>query len=694
LLARASGLLILAGVAGACTGKVDRPGTFPGAGDAGNGPTATGSAGPGAAGAGSVIPPVTGAAGTSGGAGAGGYAGASGSAGTGGGIGVMTGAAGSSGSAGAFGAAGAGAGAAGMGGYSDGGASDGGGGDASASCLVTLARADGGSFAGLVAGPGEVLRVHATATGYLGTAKWDWTITIVGQKTTTLLDAGSTIDIELATPGDYRIRADVEGVPECNRGAAFPFVVDEPGPPSFVFRVTPPSSSHLGILEKKIPATATDLQLQPVLELGGSDTVRVVDLTPLDSLHFPLASYVRLTSPGLSFNIESYTKGGPFLPALVTDRLYDLLIIPDGAVAPQLLSGPLNDITQRLAVSDGISIMGTARDDSDHPVVDARVLLRKGDVPSTVGPSDASGRFTVRARAGTLSAVVVPPPGSGLPEARVPSTPGIDLREGTTGMTLDMKWAKSPAGPLALRVLGTDGATPVAGARVHVESSAELPSVGTLTVRVSGVEIPLAATGTVRADAMTDAKGVAALGVLRAGDYRVTVAPPDSGSTAATTAATLTLPAAGLTRDVRLAPLVMVTGLLTPAAMAAGSRVTALDQGILAPTTQASAIVDANGNYALALSSSRKYELLVEPPVGRGLARSVFAILNPGESPAPSAVPVALPWSGTVTTLGNGVGGAVVQVFCLSCLDTKLPVAQGISQADGTLDLLLPAPSP
>ena len=31
---------------------------------------------------------------------------------------------------------------------------------------------------------------------------------------------------------------------------------------------------------------------------------------------------------------------------------------------------------------------------------------------------------------------------------------------------------------------------------------------------------------------------------------------------------------------------------------------------------------------------------------------------------------------GSVTSLGNRVSGAVIQVFCLSCLDPKLPVAQ------------------
>jgi hypothetical protein len=127
-----------------------------------------------------------------------------------------------------------------------------------------------------------------------------------------------------------------------------------------------------------------------------------------------------------------------------------------------------------------------------------------------------------------------------------------------------------------------------------------------------------------------------------------------------------------------------------------GTKVTAIDRGLLAAATFPTATVAANGSYALALAPGRSYELLVEPAAGQPLGRSVVAIVPPGGAARTDTAPAALTWPGVVTGAGRPVAGALVQVFCAApstwCLDSTLTVAQGTTRADGTLTLVLPKP--
>jgi hypothetical protein len=223
--------------------------------------------------------------------------------------------------------------------------------------------------------------------------------------------------------------------------------------------------------------------------------------------------------------------------------------------------------------------------------------------------------------------------------------------------------------------------------------------VGTLGVHAGASDVvELAATGTARADALTNGSGVASLGPLPAGPYHVVVAPA-AGSSSAIAELDVTLPPTGLARDVALASTVTQPGTLEPAALVAGSKITAIDEGALPPATLATAIANDAGAYALTLSPDRTYELLVTPVPGSGLASSVLAVFSPGATPAARSdtVPGGLSWRGSVTGGGRPVAGAVVQVFCVgpsaSCLDPTIAVAQGTSAPDGTLALVLPNPS-
>jgi hypothetical protein len=584
---------------------------------------------------------------------------------------------------------------------SDAGASDAGASDAGGGCNVFLLPLIPGSFSGLQAGPLSLLRVRAQVSGHAGVPAWIWLVRLAGGQSladinfTPVDSAGDTIDIKLEAPGRYEIEARIDGAPECDRSPVL-VTVDPPQTPSFLFRVTPPAGSRLPMRDSTLAASDV-AGASHTIDLGAGGAA-VVSLLPTDPRGFPLPSYVVLTSGASALDVQAYTSTGPLVASLVPNQLYDVLVVPDGGWAPLLVTG-LPDVigqSQSLAITAGASIAGTARDGNGKAVANARVILRDGLLPSTVGVTDGAGAFGVSVRAGTFAAVITPPASAGLYEAHVASSPGIPV--GVSALSLDMTWAAVASATLTMTVRAADG-SPAVGAAVRVESSAEVASVGTLGVHAGASDVvELAATGTARADALTNGSGVASLGPLPAGPYHVVVAPA-AGSSAAITELDVTLPSTGLARDVALASTVTQPGTLEPAAHAAGAMITAIDEGALPPVTLASAIANAAGAYALTLSPARTYELLVTPVPGSGLASSVLAVFSPGATPAvrSDTIPGGLSWRGSVTGGGRPVTGAVVQVFCVgpsaSCLDPTIAVAQGTTAPDGTLTLVLPNPS-
>jgi hypothetical protein len=269
-----------------------------------------------------------------------------------------------------------------------------------------------------------------------------------------------------------------------------------------------------------------------------------------------------------------------------------------------------------------------------------------------------------------------------------------------------MQWDTAHTGALTVRVSGAGSggaAAPVAGASVHAELAAPLAKVGTLRVGGAG-GLALTATGTARADAVSDAHGVAALGLLPAGTYNVVVAPPAGAASAAITLANVVLSEGALTAPVTLAAPVTFAGVLMPPASmvgaTVGAKVTAIDRGVLAAATPPSATVAADGTYTLTLAAGRTYELLVEPDPRLGLARTVVGVVTPhaGDAPRSDTLPPSLTWNGSVFAGDRAIAGALVQVFCAvpaaSCFDPALPLASGTTGADGTLTLVLPGPPP
>jgi hypothetical protein len=611
--------------------------------------------------------------------------------------GATTGAAGSTGAAGAFtGSAGASAtGAAGTGPADAG--TDGGG----AQCLISIAPVGSDSLMNLEASPNKTLRLHATVSGYPGApdgggVPWRWFVSPganvdAGIDVTHVDDA--TIEITLNTPGTYQVQATIDGAPYCDR-APVTFVVKVPQAPSLLFRVTPPAGLQLPVRET--PLTTSSIANDSTLDLGDAKASELVSLLPVDARGFSIPSYIRITSPKFTFDLEGWTGRGAFVVPLSTDLPYSVLVLPDGAVAPTLVSGLLDALSTSVPMSPGVNVTGTLRDGKGNPVVGARAILMAGALPSTVGVSGADGTLGLLARQGTFSADILPPAGSGLPEALVTGSPGIVLLPGATDLNFSMDWAKVPAAALTIAVTGPGGA-PVAGARVRVDLATPLANAGTLSV--SGVTTPLQATGSAHADGVTDAQGAAHLGLLPTGSYHVIVAPPDGASSVAITLQDVYLPAAGATAPIALAAPVTLAGTIAGVGTVAGAKITAIDHGLLASATLATATTGADGSYKLPLAVGRTYELVVEPDPKSGLARTVLNLETPtamGNVRFDTITP-AVAWKGSVTGAGRAVAGALVQVFCApraSCIDPDLALAQGTTAADGSITLSLPAAAP
>jgi hypothetical protein len=188
---------------------------------------------------------------------------------------------------------------------------------------------------------------------------------------------------------------------------------------------------------------------------------------------------------------------------------------------------------------------------------------------------------------------------------------------------------------------------------------------------------------------------------LPIGTYSVSVTPPAMAAPAAVTMVSVSVPAAGVSQTLTLLPKVPLTGSLDPAAAAAGARVTALDRGVGLPVAPVVASANESGQFTLLVDPNRTYELVIDPPTGRGLGRTVMnplAVGPIGIDAGALALAPGRPIAGTVTTGAVAVPNALIQVFCepsaASCVDPTQSLAEAISRGDGSFDLVVPMPRP
>ena len=594
----------------------------------------------------------------------------------------------------------------GFGGATGGGGASGTGGTAGG-CRVQLDGVAPSSFTTPAdAGPGARFRVRATASGVaVARPSWRWTVKFgdVIIPSSVIDDAGTTVDFPIALPGQYQVSAQVVEEPVCLGSR-----VATAGPPA-------PATYVLRAIADGFPVQEHRISLgdpQP-LALALDPGVNINILPQQPGGFAALASYVRVSSPRTDFSIEGDTSLRPMSALLLSDVSYDVLVIPLDQTAPDLITGLAAEWQSALILDAGLPVTARMRTSDGGAVAGARMILRRGARPSTVGTSDATGAMQLRTRGGMLAASILPPEASGLPQASVgtgadPSLdPGIALLPGATSLDLQMTWDPVVSAALSLTVRGLDGVSVVPGARVRVRSQGAGAPVGTLIVQPSGsAAISLRASGVVDVEVVTDAAGTALFPSLPVGTYDVTIVPATAPGSAvpgaqppAITSTSVTLARPGLARTVNLIRKVTLSGTLLPVSDSAGARVTAIDRSDTAGGTVASGIVNADGSYSLLVDPVRTYQLVAEPAPGARVTRAVLGTVlteSAGTVVSPRSLPAGRPFLGQLTSRSTPVGGALLQVFCpvlsTRCLDSTFPLATAITRGDGTFDLLLPDP--
>jgi hypothetical protein len=680
---------------------------------------------------------------------AGGSGGSAGATGSGGALSASGGASGFGGSAGFGGATSAGSGGSGSGGSGVAGSGAGGahadagggpdtivpvsdagadtGADATASSCGARIRAivpatDSLSAFDLFAGPSVqvVLRAEITSLGPASPV-WSWQCTRDGVPVTNIVlgqQDPSVAAFPIASPGNYTFTArDKTGAciavaqagaagandcPDCDRAVllhmAPPSSADLPVQDGFLpLRGNPPFSSAT-----IIPAVGVAARIAPSVNGGRVD------------------AYVRVSQSGgklITDGLAAASSGASGFPVNVvsTDshnqvQYYDVLVVPiDGtdastiaATAPQLFASlSAGDISRTtFSLSGGVSVTGTVTDASGAPVSDGRVILSNRN-PSTPGPSsslifssvgrsDAQGKFLLHAQPGTYWISISPPSGSGLPEALVPSS--VTLSGDTT---LSFQWDQPSTAVVALTVVDSVG-MPTSGTRVRL-TSAGSGKVGTLSLGSSSQP----AQGNVQAQGITSSAGTVSFANVPDGTtYGVLLAPSTLGPSAATTVLSLTVPQGGTTRTVPLLPQGSIQGQLSASLTADWTQVSvvAYDRSDDSPEAPFSVLAGADGRFSIPVSPGRPYVVLALPSTASDLART---FVGPGplaasEFTIKQKVLSSMPWISTAYQNGYDLSGTVLQVLCgpgyAGCVDSTIPLAETTIEG-GAFQLALPDPS-
>ena len=616
-----------------------------------------------------------------------------------GGAGGRSGIGGAAGGRGTGGAGGTAANTGGMSGGFGGAMGTGGFGGAGPGCSLSIAAIAPSSFT-IEAGPGVTMRVQGSASGTFAALTWTWTVTYSDGNNTRIptqtkdLDGappGTVVEFPVENVGLYQIAASVTGDPRCTMTTRVLTATASAGP-SFTFRTT---ASGYPVQETRI--RLSDGPVRTLL----LDKGQPVAVDPVDPTYFLLLpSYVRISSPSTSFDIEGDTTRTPFAPLLLPSLTYDVLIVPDGDFAPLLVAlNPMTGSMSPTVVDPGLAVLTHTLAFDGSPVASARMLLRRGTVPSTVGTSDASGALTVLARAGGLSATIVPPDGSGLPVATT-ADDAFDLAM-TALPTLTMQWDELPVGTLTVQVRGPDGVVPVGNAQVWLSSAGAPYRAGTLTV---GDALALDTVGSVTSSATTGDDGSATFPPYPVGDYALIILPPSSAAPAALTTMPVTLQGGATLQTVTLASKVPLSGTLRPLPGGAGALIQAVDAGTPPTGFVVAAQAGSDGTFSLLVDPDRTYELIVKPLAGASstLARAVLTVSTNGQGRELGSItlPPGLSFQGTVrnddTTMSNAfpIENAFVQVYCVtssaSCVDPTVSLAEATTLGDGTFTVVLP----
>ncbi|HUH06014.1 MAG TPA: carboxypeptidase-like regulatory domain-containing protein [Kofleriaceae bacterium] len=498
----------------------------------------------------------------------------------------------------------------------------------------------------------------------------------------------------VAGPHQIELRGEVGGLSCTDELISINVLTPGAATKRYRFRFIPAAGDNAPIQERsyEIPGGAA-FDLQTIGLDGGVPITGIVR----DSGAVPIAAYLRFTLVGGDGTpVEAFSDQTGTYVARLSSAAYDVLVVPtdpnaSGALFPNRVSGTLNDLTLPVAAT----VSGTVLDGGGQPIAGAQVSLRVGGVPSSLGTTDATGSWAVKAVTGAATALTVTPPdGSGLPRLELP--PGAGLIAASASPLTIRYSASLTSRALGFGVRDTDTTTPLPGAGVTLVMRS-IANAGTVTPQGGSA---LAASGELRLTATADGAGdIAGLAVPEA-DYDVILRPAGGGlvtvSTIEVTAGQPSPTALSL-----LAPGTIVGRILDGTQGQEGIRVIASPRALLASEAGAAAMASsgADGGFALPVVGDGLYDLTLQP-LTSSLARArVIGVTAPagGEMSALMDVPLerAISVRGRVALPGaNGSAGITVLVLCDGCtgLAATMPIADDVSVAGGYFDVAIPDP--
>jgi len=485
----------------------------------------------------------------------------------------------------------------------------------------------------------------------------------------------SRIRFDATSAGPYQVYVTIGGTSAfCPQGDAV-VNVSAPGALDRTWRlrfVTPPGAA-VPPQERTIlvPGGASYDTGDIVLDAGAQITGTI-----LDNHGAAVPAYLRLTpagTPDLAIDAFADAEGAFSVRARI--ELHDLLIYSFRDDIPSIAIHGWTPAPGTMVLDPGTAVSGTVVDASGAPLANASVTVRVGSVPSTLGTTDATGAFTVRARPAANAVVtvdVVPPPGSGLP------------RLTTTGALLDLAQSLrvSYAGTLATRDLaGTvveQGGVATSGARVTFTGT--IAAAGSLTAGATTTP----ASGRFAIDAVAGGGGVLPATLVPAVAATAVIDRDAAGAGApgvvavvlGTPPATIDAPA-GVARTGRVVD--------PDGAPLATAELRAIPTGALAAADddQLHVYVAADGTFTLPLAGGGEYELTVRDRAGR-LARLDTLVDGTAGSLGDLALPAGLTIVGEVRGPGGALPGTGITIYCGgTCEERDRPVADAVSAAAG-----------
>jgi hypothetical protein len=596
--------------------------------------------------------------------------------------------------------------------------------DAYLACTVNIAFLDAPNPFNLVPGDTATLAVRGTIAWGSSTPtqpNWQWTVKGPDGTPLALTSIPTTdkttaiVQFPLLVSGNYDISVSATTTPSCKNTARATAVKPQERSQAFFVRVLPPpagsgqtcagGSDRWCPSEDAVPYEDTNFVLQAgqprqddvQFVHGYAVSIDPVDVAQPNQNAFPavaVPSFIRVSPQGSTWTFDgASTSNQPLRALLHPSHRYDVLVIPETSASTKVFPPFLvaSKLAQEFRPSDfnvaaGVTLRGILRGPS-APATGARLFLRAEanssgtlPLPSTVGSADSAGAYSLRASAGTLySAVVVPPPGTSLPQVTIAD--GLDLQTLANGASLagiDFTWSPIITTTVTIRVLLSDNSTPAAGVAVRLQSQdGALPDVGVLTVAGAPAGAP---SGSMRQEGTTDANGWIVFSSMPKIAYRSTLIPPSDLAGAAITTGTvdLTDATASSTRTLILGHKVKLSGSVLPADAANGARLVATDTGTDVLVSVISTQVKSDGSYEFLADPGRTYRFSVEPAASRNLPTRIplYGVTTTDQDAqlANRTLPSGLKVSGTVSFSGLRVAGAIVQAYCeqqgiAGCLD-------------------------